>query len=314
MALLPRLVGEARLGPANALLHTVQDLGIGVGPAIGAILLAVAPAWAAFLANGATFAVSALLISTMRRDARPPVVRQGAGHHLAGGLRAVRSTPFAVWLMAIVSMVEFTYGAQTVQLVVYAQRSLGFGKRWLRRPARGRRRRRIAERGRQRASLHEQARVGDSHRLRFAGVRYAARVRRRCRGHDRARGNGDRKRGTRHLRGGRRNDPRPHRPARLARADASAVAAMILGAVLASVLIASTSLRVSLLVLGAASLLVILVSLGLSPWVCGGSPSSSLPRRRSCPLPPGVDVVVRRSARSRLLRHRRRPRGRPSGR
>ena len=56
MALLPRLVGEARLGPANALLHTVQDLGVVIGPAIGAILLGVAPAWIAFLANGATFA------------------------------------------------------------------------------------------------------------------------------------------------------------------------------------------------------------------------------------------------------------------
>ena len=48
IALLPRLVGETRLGPANALLHTVQDLGVLIGPAIGAILLAVAPAWIAF--------------------------------------------------------------------------------------------------------------------------------------------------------------------------------------------------------------------------------------------------------------------------
>ena len=34
LTLLPRLVGEARLGPANALLHTVQDLGVLIGPAI----------------------------------------------------------------------------------------------------------------------------------------------------------------------------------------------------------------------------------------------------------------------------------------
>ena len=32
LALLPRLVGELRLAPANALLHTVQDLGVVVGP------------------------------------------------------------------------------------------------------------------------------------------------------------------------------------------------------------------------------------------------------------------------------------------
>src|SRR5215831_19411164 len=109
MALLPRLVGETRLGPANALLHTVQDLGVLIGPAIGAILLAAAPAWIAFLANGATFAVSALLISTMRRDPAP-VGRRGSGvAQLAGGLRAVRTTAFALWLIVAVAMVEFTY-------------------------------------------------------------------------------------------------------------------------------------------------------------------------------------------------------------
>ena len=76
MALLPRLVGEARLGPANALLHTVQDLGVVVGPAIGAVLLAVAPNAVAFLVNGLTFAVSAALISTLRRRAVPAGARR----------------------------------------------------------------------------------------------------------------------------------------------------------------------------------------------------------------------------------------------
>jgi len=128
MALLPRLVGEVRLGPANALLHTVQDLGVLVGPAIGAILLAVAPAWVAFAANGATFAVSALLISTMRPDRAPPGGHTPGVAQLAGGLHTVRATTFALWLIVIVAMVEFTYGAQTVQLVVYARQSLGLGR------------------------------------------------------------------------------------------------------------------------------------------------------------------------------------------
>lgn len=97
MALLPRLVGETRLGPANALLHTVQDLGILIGPAIGAILLAVAPAWIAFLANGATFATSALLISTMRPDAAPAGGRASGVAQLAGGLQTVRAAAFAPW-------------------------------------------------------------------------------------------------------------------------------------------------------------------------------------------------------------------------
>jgi MFS family permease len=127
MAILPRLVGEARLGPANALLHTVQDLGVLIGPAIGALLLVVAPAWVAFLVNGATFAVSALLISTMRPDRALAGGRTSGAAQLAEGLRTVRTTGHALWLIGIVAMVEFTYGAQTVQLVVYARQSLGLG-------------------------------------------------------------------------------------------------------------------------------------------------------------------------------------------
>src|SRR5262252_8536258 len=127
MGLLPHLVGETRLGPANALLHTVQDLGVVIGPAIGAILLGVAPAWIAFLANGATFAISALLISTMRPDAAPAGGHMSGFAQLAGGLQTVRTTPYALWLIVIVAMVEFTYGAQTVQLVVYAKESLALG-------------------------------------------------------------------------------------------------------------------------------------------------------------------------------------------
>jgi MFS family permease len=127
MALLPRLVGEVRLGPANALLHAVQALGVVIGPAIGAILLAVAPAWVAFAANGATFAVSAPLIAAIRAD-RAPAGRQASGFaQLAEGLRTVRTTAFARWLIVVVAIVEFTYGAQTVQLVVYATHSLGLG-------------------------------------------------------------------------------------------------------------------------------------------------------------------------------------------
>ena len=130
MALLPRLVGEARLGPANALLHTVQDLGVVVGPAFGAVLLAVTTATAAFVVNGLTFAISALLISTMRRHILPVDVREGDGAvaQVVHGFRVARATPFVVPLFLVVAMVEFTYGAQTVQLVVYSERVLDLGE------------------------------------------------------------------------------------------------------------------------------------------------------------------------------------------
>jgi MFS family permease len=129
MALLPRLVGEARLGPANALLHTVQDLGVVVGPAIGAVLLAVAPNSVAFLVNGLTFFVSAALISTLRRRVVPASAREGetARFHFLQGLSTARATPFVVPLLIVIAMAELTYGAQTVQLVVYAAHRLDLG-------------------------------------------------------------------------------------------------------------------------------------------------------------------------------------------
>ena len=127
LALLPRLVGEARLGPANALLHTVQDMGVVVGPAIGALLLTVASASVAFLANAGTFAISALLISRLRRRTSSAGGSRGGIMHLSAGLRTARMTAFVIPLFVLVAMVELTYGAQTVQLVVYAKRSLGLG-------------------------------------------------------------------------------------------------------------------------------------------------------------------------------------------
>jgi MFS family permease len=127
LALLPRLVGEARLGPANALLHTVQDLAIVIGPAIGALLLAVTSPSAVFIANAATFAVSVLLFSTLREHALPAARSHGGAARVREGVRTARATPFVAPLFVIVAMVEFTYGAQTVQLVVYGSRSLHLG-------------------------------------------------------------------------------------------------------------------------------------------------------------------------------------------
>jgi predicted MFS family arabinose efflux permease len=127
LSLLPRVVGEVRIGPANALLHTVQDLAVVIGPAIGALLLAVASAPAAFLANAGTFAVAALLFSTLGDHMVRATESREDKSSASTGLRTARTTRFVIPLTVIVAMVEFTYGAQTVQLVVYASRSLDLG-------------------------------------------------------------------------------------------------------------------------------------------------------------------------------------------
>src|SRR3954466_855178 len=96
VSLLPRLVGEGRLGPANALLHTVQDLAVVVGPAVGALLLTVTSPPAAFIANAATFAVSALLFAMLGRHRVPVVAGAGSGAaaSVLEGVRTARVTRF----------------------------------------------------------------------------------------------------------------------------------------------------------------------------------------------------------------------------
>jgi len=129
IALLPRLVGESRLGPANALLHTVQELGVVLGPAIGAALLLVGPDYAAFLVNAGTFAFSAVLISMIRRSAGGAAATDfgGAAQQFRRGLRIAWSTRLVVPLILVVAMAELVYGAQTVQVVVYADTEVGLG-------------------------------------------------------------------------------------------------------------------------------------------------------------------------------------------
>ena len=324
MALLPRLAGEARLGPANALLHTVQDLGVVIGPAIGAILLGVAPAWLAFLANGVTFAISALLIWTIRPDTAPVAGRASGVAQLAGGLRTVRMTAFAQWLIVIVAMVEFTYGAQTVQLVVYATHSLGLGSGGygvlltaagagglVSAVANGR----LSTSRRVSLIVVVTGSLACATQLAYAGVQVltialavtvignAGLVSCEVVGETALA----------------RIVPREALGRVFGIFNAASVAAMVAGAVLASVLVASTSLRASLLILGTAALAItLLCGLGLRGLdalnarradaltsrvkvlqglpVMVGVPQIVLEQVASaaqfCPLPPGIDVVV----------------------
>jgi carnosine synthase len=125
ISLLPRLVGELRLGAANALLHTVQDLGVVVGPAIGAILFAVGPRWLAFVVNAVTFAISAALVAAIRDRSRPAA--RGGAARVADRIREVPRTQLLLPLIAVAGTVDLIYGAQTVQLVLYARGTLGLG-------------------------------------------------------------------------------------------------------------------------------------------------------------------------------------------
>jgi hypothetical protein len=284
----------------------------------------VAPAWVAFVANGATFAVSALLISTMRPDAAPAGGHISGAGQLADGLRTVRTTAFAPWLIVIVAMVEFTYGAQTVQLVVYARQSLGLGSGGygvlltavgagglLSAAVNGR----LATSRRVSLIMIVTGSLACATQLAYAGVQVltialavtvignAGLVSCEVVGETALA----------------RIAPREALGRMIGIFDATSVAAMVAGAVLAPVLVASTSLRASLLILGAVALAItLLCRLGLRGLdalnaqradalasrvkvleglpVTVGVPQIVLEQLAAaaqlCPLPPGIDVVV----------------------
>src|SRR6202044_119030 len=74
-----------------------------------------------------TFAISATLIATIRDQSRPSGAREGAASRSAGRIGVASRARLLVPLVAVAGMVELTYGAQTVQLVLYARGPLGLG-------------------------------------------------------------------------------------------------------------------------------------------------------------------------------------------
>jgi MFS family permease len=88
-ALLPTLVDEADLGPANSAWATLDNLGFIIGPAIAGILLATGNLATAFLLNALSFAVVAVVLW------RLPVERRAATD--AAGAASPREEPAISW-------------------------------------------------------------------------------------------------------------------------------------------------------------------------------------------------------------------------
>jgi MFS family permease len=78
-ALLPTLVDEADLGPANSAWATLDNLGFIIGPAIAGILLATGNLAIAFLLNALSFGVIAIVLWRLPVEPRAPERERDAG-------------------------------------------------------------------------------------------------------------------------------------------------------------------------------------------------------------------------------------------
>jgi MFS family permease len=126
----PRLVPAELLPAANAARAAISAACLVAGPAFGAVLLLLGSTTVAFVVNGATFAVSALLVLSLPRGAAFTVERTesaaGVRAELAAGARALLEQPVALRLVGADFLCSAVYGAHTVLLLLLAH-ELGVG-------------------------------------------------------------------------------------------------------------------------------------------------------------------------------------------
>jgi predicted MFS family arabinose efflux permease len=120
------LVPDADVPGANAARAVIGPVCIVAGPALGAVLLLVAPIWVVFAVNAGTFLISALAVSSIA--AGPAFRAPGTGERdhllaeIAEGARALWNSGIALQLVSADLLCSFLYGVETVALVLISAR------------------------------------------------------------------------------------------------------------------------------------------------------------------------------------------------
>jgi MFS family permease len=130
-ALLPSLAKTPQeLTAANVTSSTIESLGIFGGPAIGGILLAATSAEVVFAAAGASFLLSAILVSRVRVEVQPEPREVPAGvfaEFAAGFVTLGREKGLRILVLLLVSQ-TLVAGALNVLIVVTALQLLDLGE------------------------------------------------------------------------------------------------------------------------------------------------------------------------------------------
>ncbi len=112
---LAAIAGESGLSTANARISTVRQVMTFVGPLVGAAIVQWSTIEVAFVVNAATFAVSAILVGSVRALSAPSRARRSDGG--LGDRRSPWATP---GLLVVGSLVAVMYGIRGSELVLYA--------------------------------------------------------------------------------------------------------------------------------------------------------------------------------------------------
>lgn len=133
LAGLPGLVDEARLPAATALYGALEDFGHMIGPAVAAAVLLLTGPETLMALNGATFALSALVLLRVPLGDRPPAVTGEAGRHSSlvadarSGLATAARMPGVRAVLLSSSAVILFAGMLNVGELLLARDELGAG-------------------------------------------------------------------------------------------------------------------------------------------------------------------------------------------
>jgi MFS family permease len=128
-AIVPSLVDEEALASANSLISVVDYTALALGPALGGVLVIFGSPTTVFAINGATFLLSSLLLIRLPDQPRPAEAAPTSSlkDNIVEGFKALRASPEATTLLALIPPNSFVPGISFVAFVLIADRFLGTG-------------------------------------------------------------------------------------------------------------------------------------------------------------------------------------------
>jgi MFS family permease len=125
----PNLVPDEQLGPANALLQTVENVSWAVGPVVGGLLAAAWGPETAYWINAGTFLVSAALVARIPKRLLQSATALTRGHwtDLKDGYRAVLTSRPLLAVLVAWGIAQLGSGAINVSEVFMAKNTLDAG-------------------------------------------------------------------------------------------------------------------------------------------------------------------------------------------
>ena len=126
-ASVPILVGRSQLARANSIFEAIYSFGFIIGPAIAGFLAATIGPGLTLAIDAASFALSSLALSFMRRDLRAPPDRQQAGlvADIREGIEFIVHHPVLRPMILLWALVSITLAPLVAALTVHVIRDLG---------------------------------------------------------------------------------------------------------------------------------------------------------------------------------------------